>query len=259
MSRQLLLEGHRAVVVGAGGALGNAICASYARLGATLVAGDLDPEAAERALIDLGPGHRALVVDATKHSSISAFADACWADGHVDSMVYAPGITFTSFVVDIDWVDHARLLSINLDGAFYCGQIFGRRFLQARRPAAMTFISSNAGKRGEAGASSYCASKFGLLGFVESFALEMAPHDIRVNAICPGNVDSPMLLQVARAYAAREQRSVEEVLRDFANQAGARRLVRPSEVGDVCAWLASPLATAIAGESVNVDAATLSG
>src|SRR5207244_3002112 len=83
-------------------------------------------------------------------------------------------------------------------GAFYAGQAFATRMLGADRPGSFVFLSSTAGKRGEAGASAYCASKFGLIGMMESFAAEVAAKGIRVNAICPGNVDSPMLRAIAR-------------------------------------------------------------
>jgi NAD(P)-dependent dehydrogenase (short-subunit alcohol dehydrogenase family) len=131
--------------------------------------------------------------------------------------------------------------------------------LDAGRPGSFVFLSSTAGKRGEAGASAYCASKFGLLGMVECFAAEVAARGIRVNAICPGNVDSPLLRAVARDQARREGSSVEVVVEMYANVAAARRLVTPEEVAAVAVWLVSPAASGITGESINVDAGALTG
>jgi NAD(P)-dependent dehydrogenase (short-subunit alcohol dehydrogenase family) len=150
-------------------------------------------------------------------------------------------------------------MAVNLDGAFYTAQAFATRMLGAGRPGSFVFLSSTAGKRGEAGASAYCASKFGLIGMMESFAAEVAAKGIRVNAICPGNVDSPMLRAIARDVARREGTSDEAVRERFTNVAAARRLVLPAEVAAVAVWLASPPASAVMGEALNVDACTLAG
>ena len=99
------------------------------------------------------------------------------------------------------------------------------------------FFSSMAGLKGEAGASVYCASKFGLIGFVESFAAEMTSFNVRVNAICPGNVDSPMLKQVASAIALRNKLKDDDVLNDMTFAGAAKRLVDVNEVANLAIYL----------------------
>jgi NAD(P)-dependent dehydrogenase (short-subunit alcohol dehydrogenase family) len=254
-----LLDGHRAAVVGAG-AIGSAICRAYADAGAHVVALDLRRDAAAVAVAGLaGDGHAALRVDVTDPGSVEAAADEVWRDGAADSVVYTAGIAFTADVTDTDWSQYRALMDVNLGGAFHVAASFGRRMLASGVAGSLAFLSSTAGLRGEAGASAYCASKFGLRGLVESLAAELAGAAIRVNAICPGNVDSPLLEAVARDVAVREGATVQETLERFAHAGAARRLVTPEEVAGTAVWLASPLARGVTGESVRVDAGQLVG
>jgi NAD(P)-dependent dehydrogenase (short-subunit alcohol dehydrogenase family) len=241
-------------VIGAGGAIGAAICRAYARAGATVVALDLDVEAARRALVDLGADHAAAPVDVTDVESVERAASG---SGGIDAVVYSAGIAFTSDVTDTDWSSYRRLMAVNLDGAFHVGAAFARPMLETGRRGSFVFISSTAGQRGEAGASAYCASKSGLIGFAESFAAELAPAGIRVNTLCPGNVDTPLLRSVAAEVAAREGASPEEVLDRFAHEGAAQRLVTPHDVAETVVWLTSPSAAAITGTTVRVDAGQL--
>lgn len=256
----ILQPGHRAAVIGATGTIGSAICAAYAEAGAVVSALDLYGDLARETVSRLpGEGHTAGQIDVTVTENVTAAANVVWGEGAVDSIAYAAGIETTCDVVDTVWETHRRVMQVNLDGAIAVGQAFGRRMLADNVGGSFVYLASTAGKRGEAGGASYCASKFALLGFVESFAAEAGPAGIRVNALCPGNVDSPMLRSVAAGIARREGRTVEEVLRESADAAAERRLVDPAEVAAAAVWLASPVAGGINGESVNVDAGALTG
>ena len=111
----------------------------------------------------------------------------------------------------------------------------------------IVLISSTAGLRGEAGASAYCASKFGLIGLAESLAAELAGKCIRVNAVCPGNVDTPMLQEAVRQIAEYEGVDASAVRDRLARDGASRRLVRPDEVAAACWYLCSDGAAAITG------------
>jgi NAD(P)-dependent dehydrogenase (short-subunit alcohol dehydrogenase family) len=248
-----LEPGHRAVVIGAAGAIGAAVCRGYAAAGAAVTALDLDGPAARAVIGSLpGGGHAAGALDVTGLGAVEAAAQDAAAAG-VSSLCYAAGIAPTFEVLDFDWAAYRRTMAINLDGALHCAYAFGRK-MAAAGGGSMTFISSAAGKQGAAGAAAYCASKFALRGVVESFAGEVGEHGIRVNAICPGEVDSPMLTRVAQAQAARRGTDPKSELRDWGAAAALRRLVQPHEVAATAVWLASAHASAITGASIDVTA-----
>lgn len=259
-SNALLLSDHRTVVIGAGGTLGGAICRAYAEAGARIYALDVDAEAAAAAIARLpGDRHGSGPLDVVSLESVRRSAQEVFAGEQISSIVYAAGVAITADVVATNWDEYERLMGVNLHGAFHVAHAYGARILAQGGPSTIIFLGSTAGKRGEAGASAYCASKFALLGLVESFAAEMGTAGVRVNGVCPGNVDSPMLRGVAAAQADREGRDVAAVLDEYAAIAAERRLVTPAEVGNVCVWLASPYASGVTGESINVDAGLLTG
>jgi NAD(P)-dependent dehydrogenase (short-subunit alcohol dehydrogenase family) len=255
-----LPSGHATAVVGAGGAIGLAVCTEFAKAGSTVTALDLDETGATEVAASLpGDGHRAVPLDVTDGEAVERVAAEIWGAGAIDCVVYASGIETTCDVLDTDWETFRNVLAVNLDGAVRVGQSFGRRMVDAGTRGAFVYLASAAGKRGEAGGAAYCASKFGLLGVVECFAAEVGRQGIRVNALCPGNVDSPMLRAVAAGIAKRSGASAEEVLSEMAADSAEGRLVLAEEVASAAVWLASPAASGVNGESINVDAGTLTG
>ncbi len=243
-------RGQTAVVIGGGGAIGRACVKALAASGARIWSLDYDGKAAEAALAGLGKGHRHAVCDVTDPAALKSLAREM---GPADSVIYAAGLNADGLVVDTDWSTYRRVMAVNLDGAFHAGAAFAGAMIEAGRPGAFAFLSSAAGLRGEAGAAIYCASKFGLIGFVESFAAELTPHDIRVNAVCPGNVDSPMLRDVARGIAARVGSSEAEIYQSMERTGAAQRLLRPDEIASLLVYLVSPASSGITGTSVRID------
>ncbi|MFD4956220.1 SDR family NAD(P)-dependent oxidoreductase [Streptomyces sp. NPDC058451] len=240
-------------VVGAAGALGRAVCEAVARRGHTVWAVDtVDPS---DALTDLpGSGHRAGPVDVTDQGSVERMLRDAAGDGErLDGLVYAAGVNYTGPVATTDWSQYDRLMEVNLRGAFRTGQALARSLAADPHPFGAVFLSSTAGLRGEAGGSVYCASKFGLIGFVQSFAAEIAAYGGRANTVCPGNVDSPMLRRLAAQVAERERTTETEVLARFADASAFRRLIDPAEVARTCAWLVSADSSGISGQTLVVD------
>jgi NAD(P)-dependent dehydrogenase (short-subunit alcohol dehydrogenase family) len=249
-----LESGHRAVVVGAGGTIGAAICRSYADAGAVVLGLDLDEASARAVMTALpGRGHRVRGLDVTDLDAVRAVA-AMAAEAGVSSVCYAAGVAPTFDVLRFDWDAYRHTMAVNLDGALHVANTFGQVMAAAARGGSFCFLSSVAGRRGEAGAAAYCASKFALLGVVESFAAEAGQHGIRVNAICPGDVNSPLLTRVAREQAARHGTDVAAELTAAARSTALGRLVRAQEVADAAIWLASPHASAVTGAAIDVAA-----
>lgn len=257
VARARPLAGTRALVVGAAGAIGQAVTRDLAAAGATVLAADLRGATELVAGLAAG-GHTSAEVDVTDLASVQALVAGAIAEGEVHAVVYAAGANTTGPIAALDWAEYDRVMDVNLRGAFHLAQTLAGPLAAQPSPASLVLLASTAGQRGEAGGSVYCASKFGLIGLMQSLAAELAPAGIRVNAVAPGNVDSPMLRELAARVAAREGTDTATVLAALADEAAARRLVAVEEVAAACSWLVSPAASGVTGTTVNVDAGTLS-
>lgn len=236
------------LVVGAGGTLGRACTELLSEGGRHVVAADLRaPEIAAT---------RGVAVDVTDLTNVQILVEELEKDQPITGLIYAAGVNFTGQVADTDWSQFDRLIAVNLRGAFHFGAAIQSAMRIRPRDFASAFISSTAGLKGEAGGSVYCATKFGLRGFVESFAAEIAPLGGRANSVCPGNVDSPMLTQLAEQVGQRESKSTSDVLREFAAASSFNRLITPREVAQVCSWLVSPQSSGVSGQTLVVDGPT---
>ena len=231
----------RVAVIGARGGIGSACMTAFAAAGWKPVGADLH-----------GCGDMC-ALDVTDAAAVDAFA----LETEADALVYTAGEVATMPITGTDFNVWRRVLAVNLDGAAHAAAAFARVMIARGRGGAMVFLSSAAGLRGEANASAYCASKAGLVGLVESVAAELVPHQIRVNAVAPGNVDTPMLRRVAHAIAHAERRPESEVWSDMSRSGAADRLVAPEEVAAVCVALCGNGFSAVTGAAVPVDAGYL--
>lgn len=188
--------------------------------------------------MDLATGH-----DVTDEETVVRCFDEAASIGDLRVVVLAAGTVGLGEIEDLALEDWDRLIRINLTGSFLCAREAARRMRNG--PGAIIFISSQAGRKGAARWGAYSASKFGVLGLMESLAQEMAPRHINCNAICPGSVDTPMLAASTDIEAAIPQ-------------IPAGRIANPSEIADVVSFLASPGAGYIAGASLVVDGGQLS-
>jgi NAD(P)-dependent dehydrogenase (short-subunit alcohol dehydrogenase family) len=242
----------RIVVVGGAGGIGSAVAHAAAEGGASVWIADVR-NASEAVNALPGSGHRAVETDVTDLADVEVLVRRCWQEGGADGIVYAPGLLHTGDVADIAGSDIERVCAVNLFGAFAVGRALARQLRAQPRPVSVVFVSSVAGLRGEAGGALYCATKFGLIGFMQSFAAEIAEFGCRANAVCPGNVDTPMLHSLASQLAARAGMAPEKMVGRLAEATAFRRLLTPAEVASACLWLLSPAASAISGQAIVVD------
>ena len=233
---------HHSVVIGSNGAIGSACVKALKKSGANVFEIDL-----------IKPNNHSpenfIKCDITNFEDIRECSNKI---NKIDSLIYTAGINYDANIIDIDWNKYRKVMSVNLDGAFKIASIFGKKMMK-NNSGSFVFFSSMAGLKGESGASVYCASKFGLIGFVESFAAEMTSFNVRVNAICPGNVDSPMLKQVASAIALRKKLNDDDVLNEMKFAGAAKRLVDVNEVANLAIYLCSNLSSGITGSILKVD------
>ncbi len=234
-----------AVVIGAKGSIGSACVQQLATTNDDVFALDL-VDAAIR-------GARSVKVDVTDPTSVRKALGEVESTSPIKALIYAAGLNTTGYVEGVAWDDYDRVMDVNLRGAFVVGADMQARIRNNPRTCAFVFISSTAGLIGEAGGTVYCASKFGLRGFSQSFAAEIAQWQCRANTVCPGNVDSPMLSLLADSIGERSGRSGQTVLDELAASTSFNRLISIDEVAKTCAWLVSPDSSGISGQTIVVD------
>jgi len=244
-----LVRGKAALVTGGASGIGRATARLLAREGARVLVCDRDAAGAEKtaAKIAAGGGEAAFRetdvcreedVCAAVHAAVEAF-------GRLDCAVNNAGLTG-----DIGPLHETSLegwhgiLAVNLTGVFLCLK-HEIPVMQAQGGGAIVNLSSGAGVVGTPGLAPYAASKHGVLGLTKTAALENATTGVRVNAVCPGSTDTPLLRGAMAANAALEKL----VLR---GQPGGR-LGRPEEIAEACVWLCSDRASFVTGESLLVD------
>jgi NAD(P)-dependent dehydrogenase (short-subunit alcohol dehydrogenase family) len=241
------------VVIGGAGTIGATICEEAALRGSRVWVADVEGSSKVAESLP-GTGHHAVVTDVTDQRSVESLIESYWPSVEAaGGLVYAPGVNETGNISQLQSSAFDKLMAVNLQGAFLVAGAIERRLQQSPRALSMVFLASVAGIRGEGGGALYCASKFGLIGFVQSFAAEVAQFGCRVNAVCPGNVDSPMLRKLAASFARRNTISVPAQMKRLADGSAFRRLITPREVANVCLWLLSRQASGISGQSIVVD------
>ncbi|HJV27892.1 MAG TPA: SDR family NAD(P)-dependent oxidoreductase [Aromatoleum sp.] len=249
----LPLAGRHAVVTGANGGIGEAICHELARHGATVTLLARDRTSLEAARDRLpGSGHGIAVADITDHVAVNAaIADAVAARGPVMLLVNNAGAAKSAPFTKTDPAQWKQMLDVNLTGTYNCIHAVLPGMIEARWGRIVN-IASTAGLHGYAYVASYCAAKHGVIGLTRALALEVAKRGVTVNAVCPGYTDTPLLAGAVDNIVAKTGRSVDEAKFELAATNPQGRLVQPTEVANAVAWLCLPGAEAIHGQSIAV-------
>jgi 3-oxoacyl-[acyl-carrier protein] reductase len=232
-----------AVVTGAARGIGRGIASVLAREGARVVVADLDFEAAQRTAAELGQGALAVAADVTDRSSVEALAAAAVeAFGRVDILAANAGIYPSTALASIDDALWDRVMGINVKGALHAIQACTPAML-ARGYGRIVLTSSITGPvTGQVGFAHYGASKAAMLGLMRSAAVELATSGITVNAVMPGNIETPGLAETS-----------EEHQRLMFSSIPMGRFGTAEEVGWAVRFLASPEAAYVTGQTLIVD------
>jgi NAD(P)-dependent dehydrogenase (short-subunit alcohol dehydrogenase family) len=243
------------VTAGASG-IGLATARAFAREGARVHVCDVDTAALD-ALATSDPGLTRSVCDVADPESVARlFETVASTLGGLDALVNNAGSAGpTAACQDVALRDWERTLAVNLTGQFLCAQR-AIPLLKASANASIANLSSAAGRFGFPNRTPYAASKWGVIGFTKSLSIELGPHGIRVNAICPGSVAGTRLDTVFANRAALRGVASEVVRDEAIAKVSLRRLVTADDIANAIVFLASPLGANISGHALPVDADT---
>ena len=245
------------VLVSAGAAgIGASIADRFRADGANVSIRDRD-EAAVRTATQIDPAKHGVVGDVSDVGDTGRTVEEVvdrW--GGVDVLVNNAGVSGpTALVEDIDPEDWRDCLSVSLDSHFLMARLVIPH-MKHQQSGAIVTISSTAGLYGYGMRTPYAAAKWAVIGFTKSLAVELGPFGIRANVVAPGAVEGPRMGRVIEAEAAQRGVSGDVVEREYVEGQSIPRFVKPSEIGDVCAFLASPHASMVNGQVIAVDGHT---
>jgi D-sorbitol dehydrogenase (acceptor) len=259
MSRRL--ENRHALLTGAAGGIGLAVTEAYLAEGARCTAVDLANEPS-RELAGLIAQHadrlQYVACDITKTAQIDTLLAVAQASfGLIDVLFNNAAVFDLAPLLDSDEAMYDRLFAVNVRGMFFVmqkvlAQMVARRG-EARSRTTVINLASQAGRRGEALVAHYCATKAAVVSYTQSAALAMAPYGIRVNAISPGVIDTPMWQQVDALFARYEGLRPGEKKATVGKAVPLGYMGRPDQVAGAAVFLASDDASYITAQTLNVD------
>jgi len=244
-----MMQDKVALVTGAGSGIGRASALLFAREGARVLLADIDTHGGEQtraAIEEAGGVAHFLRTDVTDEAQVEALvARAVERFGRLDCAHNNAGISGpTALLHGIERADWDRTLAVNLTGIFLCMKHEIHQMLE-QGEGAIVNTSSGAGLVATPGMATYCASKHAILGLTKTAAVETAGSGVRVNAVCPGSTDTPML----RSMMALDP-SIEKMI---LSSVPTGRLGEPHEVAEAVVWLCSDRAAFVSGDSLLVD------
>lgn len=243
------LAGRVGLVTGGGAGIGEACALQLAKKNAVVLVSDIDLAAAQKVVAKIeSEGGRALAnqCDVSSPSEVAAMVcTAVEALGGLDFAVNNAGILGSHAQVHrYELADWNRVMAVNLNGVFHCMQEELRVFYPQRRGAIVN-IASEAALKGSAADSAYTASKHAVAGLTKTAALEAIHRNVRINAVCPGSIETPLIANLAN--------TAPKLYEQAKNLMPIARMGQPSEIAEAVAWLCSDAASLMVGHLMAVD------
>tara|TARA_B100000686_G_C16740701_1_gene946414 strand:- start:852 stop:1679 length:828 start_codon:yes stop_codon:yes gene_type:complete len=265
-------DGKVVVITGVGRpqGVGRAAALRYAAKGAKLVLADLgsrddaigdiegtspDLQAIATEVADAGGDAIAIATDVSNEDDVKRLITKTVDKyGRIDAMVANAAILAgKGDPIDISLATFMRIQEVNLAGVFLCLRESVRQMLIQGNGGSIVTIGSRASRRGDANISAYSASKFGVLGLTQSFAMAYAKDRIRINCVCPGAVDTEMYVRQTKDFASREGIDIETAKKEMGNLIPLGRLTTGEDVAKAIMWFTSDETSHVTGQAFNVN------
>jgi NAD(P)-dependent dehydrogenase (short-subunit alcohol dehydrogenase family) len=249
----LRLDGKRVVLSAGGAGIGRVTLETFVGAGARVVTCDVDQATIDRLRGDL-PTVPAIIADVSEPADVDRLFKLAQEElGGLDVLINNAGIAGpTAPIEEIEPDDWRRTLEVNITGQYLCA----RRavpMIKAAGGGSIVNLSSAAGRFGFALRTPYSASKWAVVGLTKSLAIELGPHQIRVNAICPGAVAGDRINRVIAAKAEARGIPFEAMHEEYVAQASMRRMVSAQDIANMILYLCSEAGSMVSGQAVSVD------
>jgi 3-oxoacyl-[acyl-carrier protein] reductase len=233
-----------AIITGAAKGIGFATAKRFAEEGAHVIVADMNLEAAKGSAAQI-PGAEPYEMNVTDRASIQAVVDQVMQrHGRIDILINNAGITQDARLIKMTEAQFDTVIDVNLKGVFNCTQLIVPHMLEVGAGAVVN-ASSVVGLYGNFGQTNYSATKFGVIGFTKTWARELGPKGIRVNAVCPGFIATEMVKAMP-----------ENILQDIERRSWLGRLGTPEEMANVYLFLASDEASYVTGVVLEASGGT---
>ncbi len=246
-------DGRVALVTGAGRGLGRGIALALAREGADLAIVDVYlADGTAKEVEKIGRRELTIEADVSKNNEVEHAVEETLKNlGKIDILVNNAGIARIASVIDMKEEDWDATFGVNVKGVFlFCKAVAKHMIRQGS--GRIINVASDAGKTGEPFLAAYSASKFAVIGFTQAFALEMAPYNINVNAVCPSFVDTKMNDYIIEQMSKLESKSPDQVRNEMKSNIPLGRVAVPDDIAKVVMFLASDESSFITGQAINV-------
>ena len=256
-----MLKKKTVVVTGAGSGIGAEVCKAFAKNDANVAVIDLAMENMSQtveAIRQNGGQAVGYCLNVTNKESVTSVAKQIAEQfGSIDIWMNCAGISKIIPTLECPEEIWDKTLDVNLKGTFLCCQAALSHMRQQKLGGVIINMSSQSGKKGGGEYAAYCASKFGVIGLTQSLAVEFAKDGIRINAICPGVVETPMWDHQRADYARKRHIKSEDVMQYFKNTIPLGRLCKYEDVTNLALFLASESSAYMTGQAINLTGGSI--
>lgn len=247
------LDDNRVLITAGASGIGYAMAEAFTEAGAQVWVTDVDADAIARCP---NPWRTSQVdaADETGVKDLFSEVESTW--GRLDTLCANAGIAGpTASVEDIQLTDWQRCVSVNLEGAFLASK-YAIPMMKRQGAGAIVITSSTAGVLASPQRAPYVAAKWAVIGLAKTLAMELGPHNVRANAICPGPIDGARMDGVIEREAASKGVSADIIRKGYASGTSMGSFLQPGEIANMAVFLASPQAQYVSGQAISVDGYT---